>query len=122
MGHARLYRHTVHDLTGWKGRDYDSAMHATWRRRIVLAVAFVALLAPIAVAAMVPDPTWIAGVYDGADADEILILLWDGTPAVAADSPAMLEPHVGIWIPSPAALHTPLRLARAAVSRAPPLV
>lgn len=26
-------------------------------------------------AASVPDPTWIAGVYDGADGDEVLALV-----------------------------------------------
>jgi len=97
-------------------------MHATWRRTIVFALALVALLAPITVAAMVPDPTWIAGVYDGADADEILILLWDGTPAVAADAPALLEPQAVVLVPSSLVAPAPPCLARPAVSRAPPLV
>jgi hypothetical protein len=85
------------------------------------ALVLAALLAPMLAAANVPDPTWIPGMYDGGDADEILALVWDGTPAVAADSPALLEPDAVVLVPSPPVVSAPPRLARAAVSRAPPL-
>ena len=81
-----------------------------------------ALLAPMLAAANVPDPTWIPGMYDGGDADEILALVWDGTPAVAADAPALLEPEAVVLVPSPLVAPAPPRLARPALSRAPPLV
>jgi hypothetical protein len=89
---------------------------------IVFALALVALLAPMLAAASVPDPTWIPGMYDGGDADEILTLVWDGTPAVAADAPALLEPQAVVLVPSPLVAPAPPRLARPARSRAPPLV
>ena len=82
----------------------------------------IALLAPMLAAANVPDPTWIPGMYDGGDADEILALVWDGTPAVAGQPPALLEPHAVVLVPSPAVPPAPSPLARPAVSRAPPLV
>ena len=96
-------------------------MRVTSRQTIVLGLTLVALLAPIGAAAMVPDPTWVPGMYDGGDADEILALVWDGTPAVAADPPALLEPDAVVFVPSAPVISAPPRLARAAVSRAPPL-
>lgn len=81
-----------------------------------------ALLAPMLAAANVPDPTWIPGVYDGGDADEILALVWDGTPAVAADAPALREPQAVVLVPLSLIAPAPPRLARPALSRAPPLV
>jgi len=90
-------------------------------RLAAAALVLVALLAPMLAAANVPDPTWIAGVYDGGDADEILALVWDGTPAVAADPPALLEPDEVVFLPSSLLRPAPPRLARPAVSRAPPL-
>ena len=85
------------------------------------ALVLAALLAPMLAAANVPDPTWVAGLYDGGDADEILALVWDGTPGVAADSPALLEPDAVVLVPSPAMVPAPPPLARPEVSRAPPL-
>src|SRR5262249_44812490 len=70
--------------------------------------------------ANVPDPTWIPGMYDGGDADEILALVWDGTPALAAGSPALLQPHAVVLVPSPLVAPAPPRLARPALSRPPP--
>ena len=82
--------------------------------RLAAVLVLVALLAPMLAAANVPDPTWILGMYDGGDADEILALVWDETPALAPAPPALLEPHaVVVEVSSP--------VARAAVSRAPPL-
>ena len=82
----------------------------------------IALLAPMLAAANVPDPTWIPGMYDGGDADEILALVWDGTPAVAGRPPALLEPHVVVVVPAPAVVSAPPRRERPAGCRAPPLV
>jgi hypothetical protein len=91
--------------------------------RLVAAVlVLVALLAPMLAAAMVPDPGWIPGVYDGGDADEILTLVWDGAPALAAHPPALFEPQAVVLVPSPLAAPAPARLTYPAVSRAPPLV
>jgi hypothetical protein len=61
--------------------------------RVVGLVALVVLaIAPIVVATNVPDLTWLAGgVYDAGDADEILSLVWDQTPAVTV-APVALQP------------------------------
>ena len=90
------------------------------RVEILLALAAI-VLAPIAGAAMVPDPTWIAGVYDGADADEILLLIWDGTPAVVSTPPVLLEPGAVVLEPPAAIARLTSIDAPAAASRAPPL-
>jgi hypothetical protein len=87
----------------------------------VLALLLVAL-APIVVAANVPDPTWIAGVYDGADGDEMLALLWDQTPAVAT-APVRLELRAEpLFEVVPIAVSAPTIAAPATASRAPPRV
>jgi hypothetical protein len=90
-------------------------------RLAAAALVLVALLAPMLAAANVPDPTWIPGMYDGGDADEILALVWDGTPALAAAGPGLLEPHAVVLLPSPAVVCAAPHPARPAVSRAPPL-
>ena len=52
------------------------------RRRALLWLLLLTLvLGPIASATIVPDPTWIAGVYDGGDGDEVAIL-WEHTPGI----------------------------------------
>ena len=51
------------------------------RRALLLLVALALFLGPVVGATIVPDPTWIAGVYDGGDGDEVAILL-DNTPGI----------------------------------------
>ena len=90
-------------------------------RLVAAALVLVALLAPMLAAANVPDPTWIPGMYDGGDADEILALVWDETPAIATIAPALLEPPAAVIEPaSPVAPAAP-SVAGTAASRAPPL-
>lgn len=91
-------------------------------RFIATVVFLVVLLAPTLAAANVPDPTWIAGMYDGGDADEILTLVWDGAPGLAAHPPALLEPQAVVLVSSPLVAPAPAHVAHPAVSRAPPLV
>src|SRR5207237_1223826 len=45
------------------------------RRALLLLVALALFLGPVVGATIVPDPTWIAGVYDNGDGDEVAILL-----------------------------------------------
>jgi hypothetical protein len=37
----------------------------------------------VVAAASLPDPSWIAGMYDDGDADSLLALVWEEAPAVA---------------------------------------
>ena len=91
------------------------------RRFVAATLVLVAVLAPVLAAANVPDPTWIAGMYDGGDADEVLALVWDETPGLAAVPPALLEPHAVVIELSPRVVPPARSVARAAASRAPPL-
>lgn len=60
------------------------------RRAVALVLVLAAFLAPIVAAIVVPDPTWIGGLYDGADGDEAATLVWDHSSAVVPVSIALL--------------------------------
>lgn len=55
---------------------------------IVLAV----ILLPVIAFAIPPDPSWIAGVYDGADGDDVVSLVYEASAANTA-GPSHLGPH-----------------------------
>ena len=93
-------------------------MRRTWRDWVILTLAVAVLLAPVGGAAMVPDATWIPGLYDGADGDEVLALVWDNTPAVASSLVALHAP-VGTLLELPRLC--PPSVAGTGASRAPPL-
>jgi hypothetical protein len=76
---------------------------------------------PLAAAVAVPDPTWIGGVYDGGDSDDLVLLVWELSPGVVHAAPVVFAPRA--WVsgtgPTPRA---PVHVAAAASdSRAPPL-
>ena len=52
------------------------------RHLVALVLALTAFVAPMVAAVVVPDPTWIGGLYDGADGDEAVLLVWDHSAAV----------------------------------------
>ena len=60
------------------------------RRLVALVLALAAFVAPMVAAIVVPDPTWIGGLYDGADGDEAATLVWDHSSAVVP-SPSSLS-------------------------------
>jgi hypothetical protein len=64
-------------------------LHVMWLARAVLlprTAAIVALiLCPSIAFASPPDPSWIAGIYDGADGDDVVSLVYDTAAAHAAD-------------------------------------
>jgi hypothetical protein len=90
-------------------------------RVLALLVIVLTAGAPVLAAASVPDPTWIAGVYDGGDGDEIVILVWDGTPAIAPTPPTLSAATTALFAVASAARARPARVAPTADSRAPPL-
>ena len=53
------------------------------RRWLVVLLLAVAVGGPLVAATSLPDPTWIAGMYDDGDADSVLALVWEEAPAVA---------------------------------------
>ena len=92
-------------------------------RRFVGLVAFlIVAIAPIVAATAVPDLTWlVGGLYDGGDADEIVCLVWDETPAITAE-PAAPQPSVSTQLAFAAAPRSAAPpSASSPGSRAPPL-
>jgi hypothetical protein len=91
-------------------------------RRLILAfLVATAILGPLAAAASLPDPTWIRGMYDGADSDDLVALVWELAPgamlvALAIPRPAACPSRLDPVAPAPAVILLP-----AFVSRAPPL-
>ncbi len=93
-----------------------------WQSALASFLAVVTFSGPITAALFIPDPTWVAGFWDGADGDEALILVWDRssgtTPVVARPSLqlavlASVEPETVQPVPAPRAV--------AQSTRAPPL-
>src|SRR5215471_3978804 len=65
------------------------------------------LIAPIALASP-PDPSWVAGIYDGADGDDVVSLIYD-TAGVEALPLGSVLPLLGsstvLVVSSPGAIH-----------------
>jgi len=58
---------------------------------LALLVLVLGTLAPLAHASA-PDPSWISGIYDGADYDDVVVLVASATGTVAPLRLADLEP------------------------------
>jgi hypothetical protein len=90
------------------------------RAALVVGLAFVAFLGPVAAATIVPDPDWIGGFFDGADGDELAALVWDRSVGAPPTLPIVLvllcAALLAPLVPPPA----PPGFAPAASSRAPP--
>ena len=89
------------------------------RRALLWLLALALFLGPIGTATIVPDPTWIAGVYDNGDGDEVAIL-WEHTPGIVPVVSIPLTPVAQLLIDTPV---TPAFVSRPLprfVSRAPP--
>jgi len=55
----------------------------------VFAIAVVLILLPTIASASPPDPLWVAGIYDGADGDDIVSLVDDTTGVEAVSRPSV---------------------------------
>jgi len=75
-------------VDGSSDSEQSRRKHLTHHRKLLpSAVAgILAVLVPLAYAAP-PDPTWIAGIYDNADCDDVVRLVTDGTGTRLAGSP-----------------------------------
>jgi hypothetical protein len=91
------------------------------RRALLLLVALALVLGPVVGATIVPDPTWIAGVYDSGDGDEAAILL-DNTPAVIPVVTVPLTPASALLTGVPTVPAVVSRSLPRSTSRAPPQV
>lgn len=88
---------------------------------LLLLVLVMAGLPPLAHASA-PDPSWIAGIYDNADGDDVVALITaasgDLGPVVAADAPIL---HALDRLAPVTESVTPIRFARSDAPRGPPL-
>src|SRR5262245_57267520 len=67
-----------------------------------------------------PDPTWIPGIYDNADYDDVVGFVTDGTAASSGQPPARVAQGVetGAVLPGPG--QVPSRILCVAMNRGPP--
>ena len=88
-------------------------------RALLWLVLLALLLGPVAGATIVPDPTWIAGVYDDDDGDTVAILL-DNTPGIVPVVTIPLVPAGSMLARVPAVPAFVSRPLPRFTSRAPP--
>jgi hypothetical protein len=89
------------------------------RRNLLWFLLLTLLIGPIASATIVPDPTWIGGLYDGGDGDEVAIL-WEHTPGIVPVVTVPLVPASRLYTGEPAPLAFVSRPLPRFTSRAPP--
>jgi hypothetical protein len=71
------------------------------RRAVAMVLALSAFVAPTVAAVVVPDPTWIGGLYDGGDGDEAAALVWDYGSAVVPAGFALLALLAAVVVAAP---------------------
>jgi hypothetical protein len=98
---------------------YDERVRRLRRPLVFLVLLFV-VWTPLVAARIVPDPTWIAGLYDAADGDEIAIAIGGLT---ATPSPVVIVVCSSAPRPVAPAFDPPVlaTLERPSESRGPPL-
>ncbi len=93
-----------------------------WQSALAAMLAVVTFFGPITAAIFVPDPTWVAGLWDGADGDEAVSLVWDRSSSTV---PVVAMPALALAVlasVSPDSVQpVPLPRAVSPSSRAPPL-
>jgi len=90
------------------------------QRLVALVVALAAVLAPMMAALIVPDPTWIGGLYDGGDGDEAATLVWDHSAALVPVGAALVGLIAAFVVVAPAYPAVGRRHRRSVASRGPP--
>lgn len=51
---------------------------------VALSLVAITIFAPVVVGAVLPDQVWMSGIWDGDDADNLLLLVSDGASVVVA--------------------------------------
>ena len=90
------------------------------RRAVAMVLALSAFVAPMVAAIVVPDATWIGGLYDGADGDEAAALVWDHGSAVVPAGVALLALIAAMVVAAPARVAGGRSPHGASSPRAPP--
>jgi hypothetical protein len=99
MALVRIYR-TSHPQRGRCGA--TTAITAR-RRSCVLPVALALVLLPAIAPASPPDPSWVVGIYDGADGDDVVTLIADNA-ATAVGMLLQIPPPLPLSEAAPALL------------------
>src|SRR5689334_12971079 len=68
-----------------------------------------------------PDPTWIPGLYDDADYDDVVGLVMDGTGVSCSQAPARVEQGPVAFMPLPEPGPIAGHVMPAEISRGPPV-
>jgi hypothetical protein len=104
--------------------DSGTLRHGMTRRLIALAVVGVLACNPLLAYADPPDPTWIAGFWDNADFDDVVVRITSTSSVAEMSWVCSLEPHrFPIWIlPSTDDRLAPRPAAAPHQPRGPPLV
>ena len=92
----------------------------TRQRLVALVLVLIGVLAPMVAAIIVPDRTWIGGLYDNGDGDEAATLVWDHSSAVVPAGIALLGLLTAIVVVAPAHPVAGCRHRCSLASRAPP--
>jgi hypothetical protein len=87
---------------------------------VAVFLVLVGVLAPMVAALIVPDPTWIGGLYDGGDGDEAATLVWDHSSAVVPAGIALVGLIATLVVVAPGHPVAGRRHRYSLVSRAPP--
>jgi hypothetical protein len=103
--------------------DYPKGQkHSTLHQKFIAPVVAGILAVLVSFAYASPtDPTWIAGIYDNADYDDVVGLLTDGTGASSGQGPALVEQGPVAYMPLPEPSPVLKRMLRARKSRGPPV-
>ena len=88
----------------------------------LLAVVLVRILLSVMAFASPPDPSWIAGIYDGADGDDIVMLVYETTATSAPSSSPMLPLSCLPGLSTTKLIFTLFESSCAEGSRAPPVM
>lgn len=87
-------------------------------RRMVSLLVLSCLISVISLAhASAPDPTWLEGIYDNADGDEIIVFL-TGAAGIVAPTPSVTRPP--LLVAASSAPPDAARVASADMRRRPP--
>jgi hypothetical protein len=94
------------------------------RHRLVVSITLVTVLCLVPAAhGSPPDPTWIAGLYDNADFDDVILLIISNLGVVQGSTASSLGPQrliLNILLPTNFDIR-PLSPLSSVLSRAPPI-
>jgi hypothetical protein len=106
-------------LVGLSARDWRLCGPRVAAVRLLILFSALVGIIPLAHASP-PDPSWIPGIYDNADSDDVVGLVADGTAASGGQGPARFaeSPATCLVLPDPG--QVPSEMLSAEMNRGPP--